>query len=127
MSFKSLKVFQIAKELALDVDKLVKNLPRTERFGLGDQIYRSSRSIVANIAEGYGRRYYPADYIRFLHYSLGSSDETQVHLELIFDTDLLHSSDYPDLIKRYKNLSVRLYNLISAIQKAYPQTIRNYS
>ena len=46
MSFKSLKVFQIAKELALDVDRLVKNLPRTERFGLANQVYRSSRSIV---------------------------------------------------------------------------------
>lgn len=118
MSFKSLRVYQLSKELALSVDELVKKLPKSERFGMGNQIYRSSRSVVANIAEGYGRRYYPSDYVRFLHYSPGSSDETQSHLELAFDTGLISSSDYPDLLKNYKNLSVRLRNLIKAVQNS---------
>lgn len=116
-SYSELVVYKISKKLALEVDRIVKSLPKSERFGLGDQIYRSSRSVLANIAEGYGRKYHQKELIKHLNYALGSSDETQGHLSLIFDTSLIDRQKYPTLISDYKNLSVRIVNFINVIQK----------
>jgi len=53
--YKKLKVYQRAFELALQVHQASLNFPQIEKFELGSQVRKSSKSIVANIAEGYGR------------------------------------------------------------------------
>lgn len=116
-TFNDLKVYQIAKELSGKIERLAKILPRSERFRQTDQILRSSRSINANIAEGFGRKKYAGDFIKFLRYALASSDETQAHLEILFSADLIDGYNYSNLTKQYKNLSVRLINFIKAIQQ----------
>src|SRR5579885_674287 len=56
---RDLKVYQLAYELAMEVYVLSKTFPQEERFALTSQIRRSSRSVVANIAEGFRKRQYP--------------------------------------------------------------------
>ena len=66
--FETLKVWQKAHSFMLDIHRrLIPILPKEERFGLTDQIRRSSKSIGANIAEGSGRFYY-MDNVRFCYY-----------------------------------------------------------
>jgi four helix bundle protein len=79
-SFENLKVWQKAHELMLFVHReVVLLLPREEKWDLANQIRRSSKSVGANIAEGYGRFYYK-DRVRFCYNARGSLTETENHL-----------------------------------------------
>jgi len=61
-------------------------LPKFEQFEEGQQIRRSSKSVKSTIVEGYGRRRYKNEFIKFLVYAHASNDETIDHLETIFET-----------------------------------------
>lgn len=98
--FESLKVWQKAHSLMLDVHKrlvpLILKASSDERFDLSSQIRRSSKSISANIAEGYGRFYY-GDNVRFCYNARGSLDETVNHLIVAFDLEYCSKTLYDDL------------------------------
>lgn len=57
--FKDLKVYQLAYKLAMEIFHLSKSFPKEETYSLTDQIRKSSRSVCANIGEGYRKRIYP--------------------------------------------------------------------
>jgi four helix bundle protein len=83
--FEGLKVWQKAHQMMLVIHtKLIPALPKDEKWGLRDQIMRSSKSIGANIAEGYGRFYY-MDNVRFCYNARGSLDETINHIRVSYD------------------------------------------
>jgi len=67
-------------------------------FEGGAQIRRSSKSVKATIVEGYGRKQYKAEFIKFLVYSLGSNDETIDHLENLYKTKSLQDEALYDLM-----------------------------
>jgi four helix bundle protein len=78
-SFEDLEVYQRAYRLALELHKVSVHFPKIEQFALADQIRRASKSVCANIAEGFARqRGSSADFHRFLVMALGSSDEMKV-------------------------------------------------
>ena len=68
-SYKDLEIYQMAYKLALEVHKMSLTLPKYELYEQGNQIRRSSKSIKDTIVEGYGRKRYKDDFIRFLTYS----------------------------------------------------------
>jgi four helix bundle protein len=68
-SYKDLEVYQESKRLAIEIHKISLRLPKFELYEEGSQIRRSSKAITATIVEGYGRRRYKADFIRYLIYS----------------------------------------------------------
>ena len=82
--FKELEVYQEAMSLVMRVTELTKSFPREERFALTDQIKRSSRSICANLAEGWRKRRYEAAFVSKLNDAETEAAETQVHLEIAF-------------------------------------------
>jgi len=57
-SFKELEVWKSARELRKSISNLTKDFPKEEKYRLVDQIIRSSRSVAANVAEGFGRYHY---------------------------------------------------------------------
>ncbi|MGB3511186.1 MAG: four helix bundle protein [Microcoleaceae cyanobacterium] len=79
--FKDLKIWQKGMDIAEKCYFLTKLFPRDELYGMVQQIRRSSVSIPANIAEGYGRRY-TGEYLRFLNVAQGSINELETHLIL---------------------------------------------
>ena len=79
--FRQLKVYQNAKQLAIEVHNILRNFPREERFALADQLNRASTSVAINIAEGFGR-YTEKDRVRFLDIANGSLMETISELEI---------------------------------------------
>lgn len=78
--FEGLEVWQKARQLMIVVHKrIVPLFPSEEKWDLAHQIRSSSKSIMANIAEGYARYYYQ-DNVRFCYNARGSLDETINHL-----------------------------------------------
>jgi four helix bundle protein len=90
MSYKNLEIWKLADELVVEIHAMtLTKLPKFEMFEEGSQIRRSSKSVKATIVEGYGRKRYKAEFIKFLVYSLGSNDETIDHLENLYKTQSL--------------------------------------
>ena len=112
MSYKKLEIWQLARDLVIDIHKMTLNeLPKFEMYEESRQIRKSSKSVKSMIVEGYGRRRYKQDFIRFLTYALASNDETMDHLETLFETESLTDKvlfkslrDRVDLLGRKLNL-----------------------
>jgi four helix bundle protein len=77
-SFEDLEVFQRAYRLSLSVHQASLNFPAVEQHALADQVRRASKSICANLAEGFAKQYSTAEFKRFILMSIGSSDEMRV-------------------------------------------------
>src|ERR1700750_2785562 len=77
--FEDLEVFQRAYRLSLEVHRATLEFPKIEQFALADQIRRASKSICANLAEGFAKqRASKAEFKRFISMALGSANETIV-------------------------------------------------
>lgn len=105
MSYQNFEIWQVSKELSVKIHDMTMTLPRFELYETGSQIRRSSKSIRSNIVEGYGRRRYINDFIRFLIYAQASNDETSDHLDVLFETKSLTDEK---LYKELKELSDKL-------------------
>lgn len=68
-SYRDLEVFQESKKLAIEIHKISLTLPKFEMYEEGSQIRRSAKAVTTAIVEGYSRRRYKADFIKFLIYS----------------------------------------------------------
>ena len=89
-----------------------------ERFGLCDQLRRSSKSIPANIAEGYGRRRSAREFKHYLTLALGSANETIVHLEIARALVYADQAAAENLIETYNAIGKMLYRLIETWHSA---------
>ena len=113
MSYEKLKVWQLARELVIDIHKMSLELPKFEMYEEGSQIRRSSKSVKSNIVEGFGRRNYKNDYIRFITFALASNDETINHLENLFETESLNNKElYDDLRNKLEILGKKLNSFL---------------
>lgn len=121
MSYKKLVIWQEARQIVVDIHKMTLiKLPQFELYEEGSQIRRSIKSVKSNIVEGYGRRRYKQEFIRFLTYSLASCDETTDHLETLYETESLkYEPLYQDLHKRLQTLGKKINLFIRAVEKAH--------
>ena len=121
MSYKKLVIWQKSRELVLDIHKMTLNkLPQFELYEEGSQIRRSIKSVKSNIVEGYGRRRYKQEFIRFLTYSLASCDETTDHLENLYETESLKDEVlYQNLIARLQTLGKKINLFIQSVEKGH--------
>ena len=88
-----LEVFRRAYVLSLELHRASLEFPRIEQFALADQLRRSSKSICANLAEGFAKQgYSAAEYRRYLMAAIGSSDETQLWLRYCIDLGYVEES-----------------------------------
>jgi four helix bundle protein len=106
-----LEVFQLAYNFAMDVFKISKNFPREERYSLTDQFVRSSRSVAANIAEGWGKRNYENEFKRHLIYAIGSLEETKVWLLFARDCEYINKEHYDVLCLKYDEIGAKIHRL----------------
>ena len=120
-SYKDLDIFKLSYDLAIRIHKISLNLPQYELFEEGSQIRRSSKSIASSIAEGYGRKRYKADYIKYLIYAHASCDETIIHLRLIKDThdQEVDTQILNELLSDYDELGKKLNKFIKYVEKEW--------
>lgn len=87
-------------------------MPAIEQHALGDQMRRASKSICANIAEGYGRQNRSkAEFKRFLWMATGSCDEMRVWARYAFDLGYVDESKWRDWRDEYQTLAKMLQAL----------------
>lgn len=94
--FRKLQVWVKAHSVALAVYKATAAFPKDELYGLTNQMRRAAVSIPANIAEGCGRSG-NAEFLRFLHISMGSASEVEYYLILAHDLHFLDETGYTQL------------------------------
>ena len=123
-SYRDLEVYQLGFEFAVEVDRVSKTLPKHELYEVGSQLRRAVKAIPANLAEGFGRRRYKQDYIRFIVYALASCDETHVHLDMPFRTDSLPKSSYDDLLTKCDTLGRKLNRFLQGVIEHHQESYR---
>lgn len=84
-SYRDLDVCGMAHDLGLECHRLTMRLPKHELYETGSQLRRASKSVSANIVEGYARRRYKAEYIRFLVFAHASLEESIEWLEYMME------------------------------------------
>ena len=106
-----LEVFKLSYQLAMEIFNVSRHFPKEERYSLTDQVVRSSRSISANIAEGWGKRIYESEFKKHLIYAMGSLEETKMWLYFAKDCLYLPEEKFIDLNAKYDELGARVYKL----------------
>jgi four helix bundle protein len=107
-----LEVFRRAYRISLAIHRASLELSRTEQFALADQLRRASKSICANLVEGFARQSQSAaEYRRYLTVAIGSSDETQLWLRYCIDLGYIEEvtgrgwvADYVEISKMLRGL-----------------------
>jgi four helix bundle protein len=113
--YEDLEIYQQAYELAIEIHKISLTLPKFELYEQGSQIRRSSKSIKDTIAEGYGRRRYKNEFIRYLVFSHASCDEVLSQLKMI---NQLYFKDNPldRLLSDYDHLGRKINKFIQYVE-----------
>jgi four helix bundle protein len=110
--FEDLIVWQKARILVCEINQYTLKPKFSKDFNLKDQIIRSSRSIMSNIAEGFGRHTF-RDYKQFIVIARGSLTETQNHLYIAFDLNYLTQEEFDNLYRIMTEIHKLLNGLIN--------------
>lgn len=102
--FEEIQAWQKAYEVTLRVYKLTGSGDFARDFGLRDQIRRASVSIMANIAEGHGRRS-NIEFANFLNLARGSTAEVQSHLHIARGLEYVPQTDFEQLYQQLTEIS----------------------
>ena len=117
MDFTDLLAYQKAYKLAMDIFEVSKAFPKEETYSLTDQSRRSSRSVCAQIAEGYRKRRYPAHFISKMTDSDGENAETQVWINFAYSCRYIEKSVCDDLLERSHEVERLIGNMINNPQQ----------
>ena len=125
-SYRDLEIYRKAHKLVVEIHELSLKLPKFELYEQASQIRRSSKSIKSNIVEGFGRRGYKQEFIRFLTFSLASCDETRDHLDTLYETKSLTDTErYKYFCEEYDHLGRMISNFIKSVQSGHKTRIEN--
>ena len=117
MTYKDLEIWKLAREVVIEVHDMTLKLPRFEMFEEGAQIRRSCKTTKSAIVEGYGRRRYKQDWMKFLIYSLSSNYETLDHLETLWETkSLTNEVAYTKLHNKIERLGKMTSSFLSTVE-----------
>ena|SRR5919202_244132 len=117
---RDLKVYQLAYRLAMEIFNETKKFPMDEKYSLTDQIRRSSRSVAANIAEGFRKRQYPSMFVSKMADSDAEATETQVWLDFALDCGYLTPERHMQLTEGYHEVGRMLASMIAHPEKFKP-------
>ena len=106
-SFKELLVWQKARDLAVLIYKLTDNFPKSELYGLTNQMRRAAVSISSNIAESYNR-FHAKEKHQFISIAFGSGSELESQIEIA-------KSLFPSL--NYKETEACLLEVMKLLNK----------
>jgi four helix bundle protein len=110
-NYSDLLVYKQAYRLTLRVSAFSKTMPREEQFELGRQLRRSSRSVGANIVEGWAKRVSSAEFKRHLVIAAREVAETKYWLELAADEGFVVRHTAESLVAEYSKLGFMIHNL----------------
>jgi four helix bundle protein len=109
--FKDLIVYQKSYELSLEIFAVTRKFPKEETYSLTSQLVRASRSISANIAEGFAKRRYDLVFKKHLIDSLGSTAEVEVWLDFAVAHNYIDQREYDTFIEKLNHIGRMLTKL----------------
>jgi four helix bundle protein len=107
-SVRDLDVYNTAFETAMFIFKISKAFPKDEKYSLTDQVRRSSRSVCANLAEGWRKRKYQAVFINKLLEAAQEAAETQTWLEFALHCGYVDEDVFTNLYEKYEHIFAML-------------------
>lgn len=110
-TYKDLDVYKLAYEVAMEIFWLTREFPTEEIYSLTSQIIRSSRSVSANITEGWAKREYENLFKQHLVHALGSNAETEHWLTYAVDCTYITGETAEDLFEKIDHIGKMLTNL----------------
>jgi four helix bundle protein len=119
---RDLKVYQLAYSLAMHIFKESKTFPQEERYSLTSQIRRSSRSVAANIAEGFRKRQYPSMFVSKLADADAEATKTQVWLDFARDCGYLSPEHHKGLAAQYEEIGMMLHGMMEHPESFIPSS-----
>ena len=115
-SFEDLEVFQRAYKLSLKIHKLSLEFPQREQYGLGEQLRRASKSICANIAEGFAKQSYSKkEFKRYITIAIGSSDEMRVWIRYCLDLEYISKETW----KCWRDEYIEISKMLSGLKRSW--------
>ena len=123
-SYKELDVYKLAYRLAIEVHKMTMTLPKYELYEQGSQVRRSSKSIKDNIAEGFGRRRYKDEFVRFLIFAHSSCDEAISQLTMINEI-YFENNGITGLLEEYELLGGKINKFIQYVEENWKSSRTN--
>jgi four helix bundle protein len=117
---RDLKVFQLAYQLAMEIFRLTRSFPKEELYSLTDQIRRSSRSVAANIGEGFRKRRYPNMLISKLTDCDAEATETQIWIDFALDCGYLSKENHERLTAGYEEVGRMLSGMMANPKRFAP-------
>ena len=111
-TFEDLDVFKRAYRVSLEVHRISLKFPQIEQYGLADQLRRASKSICANLAEGFGKQSQSsAEFKRYIQIAVGSADEMRVWIRYCFDLGYIEESQWQVWRDDYQEIAMMLQGL----------------
>ncbi|CAN5834610.1 four helix bundle protein [soil metagenome] len=108
--FEEILAWQKANEITLQIYQITSDSNFSKDYGLKDQIRRASVSIMANIAEGHGRRT-NVEFANFLNIARGSVAEVQSHLYIALGLNYINQKQFDELYQVLTEISRMLLSL----------------
>lgn len=118
-SYRQLDIYRTSLHLFYQVHPLSLDLPKFELYELGSQLRRSADSVNTNIVEGFGRRRYKGDFLKFLIYAHSSNDETINHIEKLSFLYPHIMQKHPNLLKEYNTLGGKINSFIRYVEESW--------
>ena len=115
-SFQKMKIYQLAKELAIYSYQLTEKYPQNERYAIMNQINRAAVSVPSNIAEGTSRRS-NKEKLNFINIAYGSLMELVCQMEISYELKYNTKEENDTIIQKTKNLSVKMSNYKNYLEK----------
>lgn len=113
VSHHDLEVYRLAFDAAMRIFEVTKRFPKEETYSLTDQIRRASRSVCANIAEGWRKRRYVGAFVAKLNDAEGEAAETQTWIEFAVASKYLDAETGRELYQIYDNILGKLVRVIN--------------
>ena len=110
-SVRDLDVYKLAFNTAMDIFEISKSFPKEEKYSLTDQIRRASRSVCANLAEGWRKRKYKAMFISKLLDAAQEAAETQTWLEFSLKCRYIKEGIFKTLNDKYEHIFAMLFTM----------------
>lgn len=123
-NFEDLESWKLSRQLRNEIALLVKTFPVEEKYKLTNQIVRASRSVTANIAEGYGRFHYQEN-IQFCRHSRGSLTEVLDHLICAYDCNYINENELNSYREKVSHILKILNGYISYLIKRKEESLHS--
>jgi four helix bundle protein len=115
-TFEALDCYKLSREFRKSISGFCKTLPKEEEYRLKGQMIRASRSVTANIAEGYGRHHHQEN-LQYARIARGSLSETLEHMNTAMDEEYLSADQYFALRRQVEEAWRVLNGYIAYVQR----------